>query len=318
MTQQRTHKVEVETAQRIDRYLSEIWADLSRSRITKAIKTGQVRVNDHTVKPSALVNVGDEITFITDEPEVAGKKLLVTHSPLDIKYEDDDLMVVNKPQGQVVHPTSQNEGVTLVNDLLGYAEDHHFDLPVGDETFRPGIVHRLDKDTGGLMIVAKSPQAYQTLFEQFQVHDIQRTYLGLVYGAFSEKSGTIDAPIGRDPKQRLRFTAISTGKPAITHFKVLQQYEEGLSLVAFRLETGRTHQIRVHMRYINHPICDDPVYATEYRPRFFTDKGQLLYAQRLAFNHPVTHQPLMIESTLPATFQNVIAQLHPLWTNETD
>lgn len=313
---QRTHTVSIADTQRLDQYLSNEWTDLSRSQIKKAIKAGNLTVNHEKVKPSVQIQVGDVITLVFDETAKENAPLIATHQPLDIRYEDEYLLVVNKRQGQVVHPSEEHDNETLVNDLLGYAETNHFSLPVGAETFRPGIVHRLDKDTGGLMVIAKSDKAYHELIQQFKYHEVQRTYLGLVYGTFTETNGTIDAPIGRDPKQRLRFKAIPSGKTAVTHFEVLKQYQEGLSLLAFQLETGRTHQIRVHTRYINHPICDDPLYATKYQPRFFSNKGQLLYAYRLAFEHPITGEPLVIESELPSTFQSVVDQLHPEWESK--
>ena len=235
-----------ESGQRLDKYLAEKMTDLSRSRIKELVQAGEVLVNGKKSKVSYKVQKGDliQVTVLPLEPLA----LEAENIPLDIVYEDKDVIVVNKPQGMVVHPAAGHPSHTLVNALLYHTRD----LADSPEGFRPGIVHRIDKDTSGLLMVAKNAAARESLEKQLATKSNKRQYLAIVHGNFAEEEGTIDAPIGRNPKDRKQMAVVEKGKSAVTHFKVLEQYQ-GYSLVECQLETGRTHQIRVHMAYIGHP-----------------------------------------------------------------
>lgn len=234
------------------------------------------------------------------EPEVKQLDLVAEKMDLDIVYEDEDVLVVNKPQGMVVHPSPGHESHTLVNALL-----YHCPLSTINGTFRPGIVHRIDKDTSGLLMVAKNDLAHQSLAAQLKNKTNTREYLALVHGNIKEAEGTIDAPLGRSPKDRKKQAVVADGRPAITHFKVLDRFGD-YTLVACRLETGRTHQIRVHMKYIGHPLAGDPLYGPK---KTLPGAGQYLHAAKLGFKHPVTGKELLFEAPLPPYFAEMLKKL---------
>ncbi len=228
-------------------------------------------------------------------------KLEAENIPLDIVYEDEDIIVVNKPQGMVVHPAVGHPSHTLVNALLYHTRD----LADSPEGFRPGIVHRIDKDTSGLLMVAKNAAARESLEKQLAAKSNKRQYLAIVHGNFAEEEGTIDAPIGRNPKDRKQMAVVEKGKSAVTHFKVLEQYQ-GYSLVECQLETGRTHQIRVHMAYIGHPLAGDPLYGPR---KTLPGHGQFLHAKTLGFEQPSTGEWLEFSVQPPEIFQQTVADL---------
>ena len=265
---------------RIDKYLSELDSvDLTRAKIQKLIKTGNIKVNDKEVKESYKVNLEDniEINVIEEESKLQGEDI-----KLDIVYEDDDILVINKPSGMVVHPAPGNKEHTLVNALINYSK-----LSSRNGEFRPGIVHRIDKDTSGLLMVAKNDKAHLFLEEELKKHNIVRTYIALVNGVINHDTGKIDAPIGRCESDRKKMEVTSkNSKEAITNFKVIERYKN-VTLLELKLETGRTHQIRVHMKYIGHPVCNDPVYSSN---KNIDNYGQLLHAKEISFIHPSTKE----------------------------
>ena len=267
---------------RIDKYLVN-QIDLSRSKIQKLIKDGNILVNNNIINNNYLVNIGDKIiiNYVDENPL---ENLKPSNIPIDIIYEDDDLLVINKESGMVVHPAPGNYEDTLVNALIGKYN-------LSNNGFRPGIVHRLDKDTSGLMLVAKNDYIHEKLSNMIANKVVERYYLALVEGTFNHETGTIDAPIGRDKKYRekMEITSIN-GKKAITHFKVLETFNN-YSLIECKLETGRTHQIRVHMKYINHPVVNDPLYGKCFDKSF----GQLLHSYKIKFPHPRTGELLEFE-----------------------
>lgn len=288
-----------DAGKRLDKYLCEK-SELTRSRVQQLIDEKQVRVNDKETKCNYKVKSNDEITlFIPDSTEL---KVEPQDIPLDIVYEDDDVIVINKPRGMVVHPAAGNLKDTLVNALLFHCKD----LSGINGVMRPGIVHRIDKDTSGLIIVAKNDKAHLSLSEQLQKKEVSRKYLALVHGVIEEEYGTIDAPIGRDQKDRKRMavTAINS-KHAVTHFRVLERFKD-YTLVECILETGRTHQIRVHMAYIKHPIVGDETYA--YRKTMSTG-GQLLHAYELRFVHPTSGKEIVVNAEMPEIFKKVLEDL---------
>lgn len=290
-------KVEIDNI-RLDKFLAEN-TEYSRSLILKMLKDGYVLVNGSVEKPSYKVNIDDEIEikdgFIKDT-KVEAKKM-----DLDIVYEDDDIMVINKPSGVVVHPGNGNYDNTLVNGLMYYADN----LSDGYEEYRPGIVHRIDKDTSGLIIIAKNNKAQEILGEYFKEHSIKREYIALIHGILDSDSVLIDAPIGRDESSRKMMKVTSkNSKNAITHVKVLKRYKN-FTLVKCHLETGRTHQIRVHMKYINHPIFNDPIYSKDKATEF----GQYLHSYSMEFNHPITNKKMYFECPLPKEFQDTLDSL---------
>ena len=281
--------------QRIDDYVKEN-LDISRSKVEKMIKNEDLLVNDKKVKKSYLVKTGDVITYEIKE-EV--NYLEPVKMDLNIVYEDDDVIVVDKPNGLVVHPAVGNKANTLVNGLIYQSKN----LSTINGEFRPGIVHRIDAYTTGLLMVAKNDQAHQSLAKQLEEKTTVRKYIALVWGVINHDTGTIDAPIGRDLNDRKKMSVTSVNsKKAITHFKVLERFEKA-TLIELQLETGRTHQIRVHMNYIGHPVVNDPVYG---RRKLIDDTGQCLHAYLLGFKHPKTNEYLEFKSELPECFTNIL------------
>lgn len=293
---------------RLDKYINiNILAESSRSHIQNMIKSGHIKVNDETVKTGYSLKCNDVITIEEVEP----KKLDLNpvEMDLDVVYEDDDIIVINKPSGLVVHPASSYHEPTLVHGLL-----HQVDNLSGiNGIIRPGIVHRIDKDTSGLLVVAKHDNAHQILSDALKTHDIKRQYLAIVYHTFNELSGKIDAPIGRSPNNRLKMTVIEGGKKAVTHFKVLLNFDK-FALISCELETGRTHQIRAHMAYINHPIIGDPLYGPK---KAIGDTGQYLHATSLSFVHPIKKEHMTFNVDMPDLFIEFIRKFIPdfVWSH---
>lgn len=289
-------KVEENEKIRIDKYLSEK-LDLSRSKIQKLIDNKKVIVNNKTVSANYKIKMGDLIEVNDDlNYEINIEK---ENIPLDIVYEDDDLLIVNKESGMVTHPAPGHYTKTLVNALL-----YKFDISSTTD-IRPGIVHRLDKDTSGLMVVAKNEKTHEKLSEMIKNKEVKRHYIALVEGVIQHETGTIDAPIGRDQydRQKMAVTDIN-GKDSITHFKVLKRYKDK-TLVECILETGRTHQIRVHMKYINHPVVNDPIYNKKKSDDF----GQMLHSKSIEFIHPITKKEIYFEVEPPKEFMEKLKQL---------
>lgn len=283
---------------RLDKVVSEIDTTISRSRAKKLIEDGHIKVNGQLKKPKYHAEVGDQIDIEDIEPTPIS--LEPENIPLDIIYEDDDVIVVNKPQGMVVHPSAGHPNHTLVNALL-----FHSPLSTINGEFRPGIVHRIDKDTSGLLMVAKNDAAHQALSEQLKKQKNLRKYIALVHGRINENSGVVNAPIGRSVKDRKKQAVVADGRPAITHFKVLERFQD-YTLISCQLETGRTHQIRVHMKYIGHPIAGDPLYGPR---KTLKGNGQFLHAQELGFEHPVTHKLMVFSAPIPPIFEKTLAHL---------
>ena len=290
-------EVEVLREERIDKYLAEE-LDISRSTVKKMIDEGFVLVNGKEVKASLILSEADEL-FVKDG-FIKESSFEAEDIPINIVYEDDDLLVINKKSGMVVHPGNGNTSGTLVNALMHYTKNLS-----KKEAFRPGIVHRIDKDTSGLMLVAKNDKAHDILAEGFKNKTIKREYIALVCGVIQEDSGVIDAPIGRDTKDRKKMCVTSeNSKKAVTHFKVLKRYEH-YTLLRLILDTGRTHQIRVHMKYIGHPVYNDPVYGKAYN-----DFGQFLHSASIDFEQPTTHEHLHFECDVPKEFQDFLDTLN--------
>ncbi|MBQ8468961.1 MAG: RluA family pseudouridine synthase [Clostridia bacterium] len=301
MELQTSHVVESENKVRLDVYLAELLSDWSRSQIKLQIDAGGVEINKKTIKKAGfLIKDGDEISLNFKTEELSAKPEDI---PLDIVYEDAQMAVINKPQGMVVHPAPGSKNHTLVNALL-----FHFgkEISDGSNKIRPGIVHRIDKDTSGLLVVAKNNVAHDNLAKQIGEHSAFRHYLALVEGVIKEDSGTIDQPLARDPSDRKKFAVISGGKRAITHYSVVQRYEAN-TLVEFVLETGRTHQIRVHSKFMGHPIVGDKTYG--FAKQKFNLNGQLLHAYKLELNHPTTNERMTFECPLPSYFESVLKKL---------
>lgn len=290
-------EVEVLKEERIDKYLAEELG-ISRSTVKKMIDEGFVLVNGKEVKASLILSVADEL-FVKDG-FIKEASFEAEDIPINIVYEDDDLLVINKKSGMVVHPGNGNTSGTLVNALMHYTKNLS-----NKEAFRPGIVHRIDKDTSGLMLVAKNDKAHDILADGFKNKTIKREYIALVCGVIGEDSGVIDAPIGRDAKDRKKMCVTSeNSKKAVTHFKVLKRYEH-YTLLRLILDTGRTHQIRVHMKYIGHPVYNDPVYGKAYN-----DFGQFLHSASIDFEQPTTHEHLHFECDVPKEFQDFLDTLN--------
>jgi len=286
-------------SERIDKFLANELEDLSRSSIQMLIKDKQVLVNEEVVKANFLLKNGDEISITIPDP--VNDEILAEDIPLDVYYEDSDVIVINKPSGMVVHPAVGNTRGTLVNALMYHCKD----LSGINGVIRAGIVHRIDKDTSGLLVACKNDKSHQHLSEQFFNKTVKRKYYAICYGEINHNLGKIDAPIGRDLSNRQTMTVVDGGKHAITHFKVLERFK-GFTLLELVLETGRTHQIRVHMKYIGHPLLGDPVYG----PRNVVgENGQFLHAKTLGFTHPKTNEFLEFESPLPDYFLEKIKEL---------
>lgn len=283
---------------RLDKACSEIFSDYSRSQIKQLLDGGNITVNGKTEKAKYKVKSGDVIRL--EEPETKTLELRPENIPLDIVYEDDDVIVINKPQGMVVHPAPGHDEHTLVNALL-----YHCPLSTINGTFRPGIVHRIDKDTSGLLMVAKNDKAHRSLAKQIKDKTNIREYVALVHGRIAEDEGTINAPIGRSLKDRKKQAVVKDGRNAVTHFEVLKRYRD-YTLVKCILETGRTHQIRVHMKYIGHPLVGDPLYGPK---KTIKGNGQFLHAGKLGFVHPTTGKLLIFEAPLPKIFQECLEKL---------
>lgn len=290
-------EVEVLREERIDKYLTEELG-ISRSTVKKMIDEGFVLVNGKKAKASLILSETDEL-FVKDG-FIKEASFEAEDIPINIVYEDDDLLVINKKSGMVVHPGNGNTSGTLVNALMHYTKNLS-----NKEAFRPGIVHRIDKDTSGLMLVAKNDKAHDILAEGFKNKTIKREYIALVCGVIGEDTGVIDAPIGRDAKDRKKMCVTSeNSKKAVTHFKVLKRYEH-YTLLRLILDTGRTHQIRVHMKYIGHPVYNDPVYGKAYN-----DFGQFLHSASIDFEQPTTHEHLHFECDVPKEFQDFLDTLN--------
>ena len=274
----------------------------TRSSVQKLIEEENVRLNGAPAAKNARLREGDRVEATEPPPEVLDVK--PQNIPLDIVYEDQDLLVVNKPKGMVVHPAAGNPDGTLVNALLFHCGDS---LSGINGVIRPGIVHRIDKDTSGLLIVAKNDRAHQSLAEQIAVHSFTRIYNAVVYGIVKEEEGTVSAPIGRHPTDQKRMAVLSSGgREAVTHYRVLERFP-GFTLVECRLETGRTHQIRVHMAHIGHPVAGDPVYGPK---KCITElQGQCLHARVIGFIHPATGEYLEFDSGLPPYFERFLEKL---------
>lgn len=287
----------------MDSVLSLLLTEASRSYLVKLIEQGRLTVNGKIeTSKKYKVKTGDLIVLDMPEPEVL--KVEAEDIPLDIVYEDDDLLVVNKPRGMVVHPAQGNYTGTLVNALMYHCKDR---LSSINGVIRPGIVHRIDKDTSGLLMIAKNDRAHESLSEQLRVHSINRRYVALVYDNIAKDEGTIDLPIGRDPRNRLKKKVNGENpKEAVTHYEVLERFGK-YTLLRLRLETGRTHQIRVHMSYMKHPIVGDPLYGPQKQPSFLN--GQLLHAQILGFVHPASGEYMEFKAELPNDFKDAMKKL---------
>lgn len=292
---------EEKTSERLDKYISE-HTELSRSYAAKLTEEGLVAVNGAAADKKYKLKGGERIEISVPEPETL--EALPQDIPVDIVYEDDQLIVVNKPQGMVVHPAPGNPDGTLVNGLL-----YHCSLSGINGVIRPGIVHRIDKDTSGLLVVAKTNAAHESLAAQLKERKALRRYYCIVNGNIREDEGVIDKPIGRHPIDRKRMAVIDGGREAVTHYRVLERFK-GYCLVECTLETGRTHQIRVHMSYIGHSIVGDPVYGIK-KERFKTN-GQLLHAKTIGFVHPTTGELMEFDSELPDYFTDVLEKLRKL------
>lgn len=287
-----------ESGKRLDAYLAEN-TELTRSRIQQLIKEENVRVNDKKVKSSYKIEIGDKIEILI--PEEKQIDLVPQNININILYEDNDIAVIDKKAGLVIHPSYGHESGTLVNAIMFHIKD----LSGINGEIRPGIVHRLDKDTSGLIIIAKNDKAHNRLSEMFKEKEIDKTYLAIVKGSISKDAGKVETQIGRDTKDRKKMCVVkSNGKTAVTNFLVLDKNDK-FSLVKVNIETGRTHQIRVHMKYLGYPILGDSVYGKESK----TVKRQMLHAYKLEFKHPVTGEEMTIRSEIPEDFKEVLDRI---------
>ena len=302
-----TYEFTIDTAStdigtRLDKYLTEQIPDQSRSYIQKLLDDNFITVNGKPAKSNYKLRTGD--TIAVEIPEAEELDIEPEDIPLDIVYEDSDIIVVNKPKGMVVHPAPGHTSGTLVNALMYHCKDS---LSSINGVLRPGIVHRIDMDTTGLLVACKSDQAHRVLSDKFKVHDIHRVYTAIVYNYFPTDTGTIDKPIARHKTDRKKMTIDPNGRHAVTHYRVIEQLKQNFSLVECELETGRTHQIRVHMASINHPLLGDEVYGPKQKP--FSTQGQVLHAGVLGFEHPITGEYMEWHADLPDYFQNILNRL---------
>ncbi len=299
------HVNEVNEKIRLDAYISKQMQDLSRSMIQKLLEENKINVNGKSEKPAYKVQNGDIIEINIEEPKEV--KIEAQDIPLDIIYEDEDILVVNKQKGLVVHPANGNPDGTLVNAVMAHCKDSL--SGIGGE-LRPGIVHRLDKDTSGLLIIAKNDKAHIQMSNQIKNREVKKTYIALVRGTIAENEATINMPIGRSTKDRKKMAVTKSGKEAVTHFKVLNRYttdKGSYTLLEIKIDTGRTHQIRVHMAEIGHPVIGDAVYSNGKNE--FGVEGQCLHAKRLEFTHPITGKEMKLQAPLPEYFKNIIEHL---------
>lgn len=290
-----------QVSKRIDAYVAEKYEDISRVAIQRLIETGKILVNGKKVKASYKVQVNDKITM--EEEKAVEVELKAQDIPVEIIYEDRDIIVVNKPKGMVVHPANGNPDGTLVNAIMAICKDSL--SGIGGEV-RPGIVHRLDKETSGILIVAKNDKAHINLSQQIKEHKVKKTYIALVKGIVKENNATINMPIGRSEKYRKKMAVTKKGKEAITHFKVLKRYDK-YTLLEINIETGRTHQIRVHLSQIGYPIVGDEVYSKGKNE--WNIKGQCLHAKSLDFKHPITNEDMHLEAKIPQYFEEILEEL---------
>lgn len=299
MTERQSFKI-TDQSGRLDKAIADFFPKYSRSQLQELIRQGNLTVNRQLVLPKYQVKTGDLIEL--QPPKIKQLSLKPEKIPLAIIYEDQDLLVVNKPQGMVVHPAPGHPDQTLVNALL-----YHCPLSTINGTYRPGIVHRIDKDTSGLLMVAKNDQAHQALAAQLKAKKNLREYTALVHGIIKEDHGTINAPIGRSLRDRKKQAVVANGRVAVTHFHVVRRfYQTQFTLIKCILETGRTHQIRVHLRYIGHPLAGDPLYGPA---KTLKGHGQFLHAGRLGFEHPRTHQEMIFNVPVPEVFQKTLERL---------
>lgn len=284
---------------RIDKVLNERLTDYSRSQIQQWIKEQHVSIDGKVIKANYKVSAGDHVLIEIPVPETLD--LVPENMNLEIVYEDEDVVVVNKPQGMVVHPSAGHPNGTLINGLLYQIKN----LSTINDVVRPGIVHRIDKDTSGLLMVAKNDRAHESLAQQLKDKTSLRKYVALVHGEIPHEKGRIEAPIGRSKVNRKMQAVIEGGKSAVTHFEVLKRFE-GYTLIELQLETGRTHQIRVHMNYIGYPVAGDPLYGPK---KTLKGNGQFLHAKLLGFEHPTTGENMVFEAPLPEIFKKTLKQL---------
>ena len=297
--------LESQAGLRIDKFLADEIPDISRSYIQKLIKEKQLTVNGKLVKANYKVNPGD--LLVLDEPELKEPEIVAEDIPLDVLYEDSDLLIVNKPKGMVVHPSAGHYSGTLVNAIMHYCKD---DLSGINGVMRPGIVHRIDMDTTGSLLVCKNDFTHNDIAEQLKVHSIKRVYHAIVHGVIKEDEGTVDAPIGRHPIDRKKMSINhKNGKEAVTHFKVIQRFKN-FTYIQCQLETGRTHQIRVHMASLNHPLLGDEVYGPAKCP--FKLQGQTLHAKIIGIKHPRTGEYLEADAPLPEYFVSLLNKLESI------
>ncbi|WP_333491033.1 RluA family pseudouridine synthase [Eubacterium ramulus] len=296
---------ESQSGMRLDKFLTEIYPDQTRSFLQKLVKSGEIKVNGKPViKAGFVVEGGDQVSASIPTPQAV--EIEAENIPLDILYEDADVLIVNKPKGMVVHPSAGHYSGTLVNAIMYHCADS---LSGINGEIRPGIVHRIDMDTTGALIICKNDAAHVDIAEQIKEHTVTRRYRGIVCGVVKEDEGTIEGAIGRHPTQRKKMAINEkNGKPAITHYKVLQRFAK-YTYMEFRLETGRTHQIRVHMASIGHPLLGDELYGNPKNLAMKGLQGQTLHAMVIGFVHPTTHEYMEFEAPLPEYFQNLLKKL---------
>lgn len=290
-----------EKGKRLDTYIPSVDTDITRTSAQRLIEDGNILVNGKNAKVSYKIQENDKISVEIPEPKQI--ELKAQDIPIEIVYEDSDIIVVNKPKGMVVHPANGNPDGTLVNAIMAICKDSL--SGIGGE-IRPGIVHRIDKDTSGLLIVAKNDNAHVKMSEQIKNHEVKKTYIALVRGVFKENEATIDMPIGRSTSDRKKMAVNKNGKNAITHIKVLKRFDK-YTLLQVNIETGRTHQIRVHLSHIGYPIVGDYTYSNGKNE--FDVVGQCLHAQKLEFKHPITQKDMCLEAELPQYFKDILDKL---------